>query len=74
MRLVTSDTNAAYTEMRTARIRLFMRGQTLLAQRFDAADVSVVGAPFSVAEGVVTPTGARYPRYGHSFQVLQTAC
>ena len=40
---------------------MFMRGQTLLAQRFDAADVSVVGDPFSVAEGVVTPTGARYP-------------
>ena len=62
IRLVTSDTNAAYTrDVDGKEYLLFMRGQTLLAQRFDAADVSVVGDPFSVAEGVVTPTGARYP-------------
>ena len=59
---MTSDTNAAYSQNVDGQdYLLFMRGQTLLAQRFDAAGISVAGAPFSVAEGVVTPTSARHP-------------
>jgi Tol biopolymer transport system component/predicted Ser/Thr protein kinase len=61
-RLLTSNTSATYTQAANGQeYVLFMRGQTLLAQRFDAADLSVDGEPFSVAESVATPTDTRYP-------------
>ena len=60
--LLTSATSAAYTqEANGQEYLLFMRGQTLLAQRFDTAALRVEGDPFSVAANVAAPTDTRYP-------------
>jgi Tol biopolymer transport system component len=52
-RLLTSDANVAYAEDAAGRgYLLFLRGETLLAQRFDAAQLNLHGEPFPVAEHV----------------------
>jgi hypothetical protein len=52
-RLLTSDANVAYTEDASGQgYLLFLRSETLLAQRFDAARLDLQGEPFPVAENV----------------------
>ena len=51
--VINSSTNAVYA----SGYLLYMRGGTLLAQRFDESTLSVSGDPASVAEGIINDAG-----------------